>query len=279
MDLIECFLDLSIRRGSTLSSLQKNCADLECVLKVFASTCSDPSVPSVAEAEQFLSSAGSWINATPQELILKIKNISTGCDLPKVVLEDLCDKLEHRRQEIRYLRRSRALEMEKKTAMDRIDTTSDDDFMRCAIQEAQSAMKAGEVPVGAVIVDENGRIIGRGHNRVIMDRDPTAHAEIVAIRDAAKKIGNYRLENCRLFVTLEPCPMCSGAIMNARLARLIYGAADPRAGCVQSVNSLFDQKNLNTHTTVTSGILAEDCLSLLREFFEKLRRKKGAKNE
>ncbi len=141
--------------------------------------------------------------------------------------------------------------------------------MRAALAEA-SAAQAGdppEVPVGAVVLDAAGTIIGRGHNRREAGPDPTAHAEIVAIRAAAAAAGDWRLAGCTLVVTLEPCTMCAGAISAARLARLVYGAADPRAGAVGSLWDVLRDRRLDQQTEVIPGVLAEDCARLLREFF------------
>jgi len=139
-------------------------------------------------------------------------------------------------------------------------------FMDDALSEARAADEAGEVPVGCVVVRE-GEIIARAGNRTVRDRDPTAHAEILAIRQAAKALGSERLTDCDLYVTLEPCAMCAGAIMHARIARLVYGASDPKTGACGGVVDLFSEKKLNHHTTVTGGILAAEAGRLLSEFF------------
>jgi len=139
-------------------------------------------------------------------------------------------------------------------------------WMRTALALADEAWRRGEVPVGAIVVAD-GKIVGRGFNAPIEGHDPTAHAEIAALRDAAGGLGNYRLPDCELYVTLEPCPMCAGAIMQARLRRLVYGAADPKTGACGSVVDLFADPRLNHHTLVTGGVLAEECGALLRQFF------------
>src|SRR2546423_7582968 len=143
---------------------------------------------------------------------------------------------------------------------------NDEGFMGAALELAEQAGAAGEVPVGAVCV-KDGVVIGRGHNHPIRAHDPTAHAEIAALRAAAQHLGNYRLAGCDLYVTLEPCVMCAGAILHARIARLIYGAADPKTGACGSVVDLFSEKKLNHHTTVTGGVLAGEAGRLLSEFF------------
>ncbi|WP_181956267.1 tRNA adenosine(34) deaminase TadA [Ramlibacter lithotrophicus] len=138
--------------------------------------------------------------------------------------------------------------------------------MGLALEQARLACAAGEVPVGAVVVHD-GEVVGTGRNAPVGSADPTAHAEIVALRDAAQTLGNYRLEGCDLYVTLEPCAMCSGAMLHARLRRVVYGAADPKTGAAGSVVDLFAQRRLNHHTQVVPGVLAEECGSLLGEFF------------
>jgi tRNA(adenine34) deaminase len=145
-------------------------------------------------------------------------------------------------------------------------TDKNNKFMHEAIVLAQQAELAGEVPVGAVVV-KDGAIIGRGFNSPISNHDPTAHAEIRALRDAAEKIGNYRLPDCELYVTLEPCAMCVGAIMHARIAHVIFGASDPKTGAAGSVINLFDETKLNHHAEVTSGVLQDECAGLLKAFF------------
>ena len=142
----------------------------------------------------------------------------------------------------------------------------DEQYMHEALQLARAAGEAGEVPVGAVIV-RDGAVIGRGHNRPVSGSDPTAHAEIVALRDAGAAIGNYRLAGCTLYVTIEPCAMCAGAIMHARISRLVYGAADPKAGACGSVVDLFADGRLNHHATVTRDVMAGAAGKLLQDFF------------
>ena len=147
-----------------------------------------------------------------------------------------------------------------------LDVPAAERWMRQAIELARTAQSRGEVPVGAVLV-RDGRVVGQGGNAPISASDPTAHAEIAALRDAASALGNYRLPDCDLYVTLEPCIMCAGAIMHARLRRLVFGAHDPKTGACGSVIDLFASARLNHHTRVTAGILAEDCGTLLSAFF------------
>jgi len=146
--------------------------------------------------------------------------------------------------------------------------------MRAAYAQAQHAMALGEVPVGAVVVDANGHIIAQGHNRVITDSDPTAHAEIVALRAAAQLKKNYRLPGCSLVVTLEPCAMCLGAMLHARLANIVFGAPDPKTGACGGLLNLAETPALNHQTTVMGGLMAEECGALLRQFF-RVRRRTG----
>ena len=146
----------------------------------------------------------------------------------------------------------------------------DEHFMRAALAEAHAAASAGEVPVGAVVV-QGGRIVGTGRNAPIDGHDPTAHAEIVALRAAAQALGNYRLDGCTLYVTLEPCAMCSGAMLHARVSRLVFGATEPRTGAAGSVIDLFGEPRLNHHTQVVRGILAEACGGVLQAFFQQRR--------
>ena len=145
------------------------------------------------------------------------------------------------------------------------------DLMQFAFAEAQAAEAAGEVPIGAVIVSPTGEIIGRGNNRVLRDNDPTAHAEIVALREAGRALGNYRLltpeGGCTLYVTLEPCAMCAGAILHARISRLVFAARDPKAGACGSVLAVMNHPALNHRVEVVEGVLGEECSTLLTAFF------------
>lgn len=152
--------------------------------------------------------------------------------------------------------------------------TQDTGFMRLALAQAQAAHEAGEIPVGAVVV-KDGRVLGVGRNMPIGTHDPSAHAEIIALRAAARVLGNYRMEGCELYVTLEPCAMCAGALLHARLKRVIYGATDPKTGAAGSVLNLFAYQQLNHHTQVSAGVLADECSNTLRTFFQ-LRRQAHA---
>ncbi|MCL2144405.1 MAG: tRNA adenosine(34) deaminase TadA [Endomicrobia bacterium] len=143
-------------------------------------------------------------------------------------------------------------------------------FMREALKQADRAERLGEVPVGAVIVKDN-KIIARGFNRCIADKDPTAHAEIAALRKAAKKLQNYRLNGCHIYVTIEPCAMCAGALVNARIEKLFFGAFDKKAGACKSVFKIANNKKLNHRIEFKGGVLKDDCAGIIRKFFEKKR--------
>ena len=151
-----------------------------------------------------------------------------------------------------------------------VHSSRDESYLGMALDEAAKAADAGEVPVGAVVVFQN-RVLSTGQNRVLRDLDPTAHAEIVAMRQAASLVANYRLTDCELYVTLEPCAMCAGAMIHARIGRLIYGAADPKAGAAGSVLEVVNHPQLNHEIAVTSGVLADECGDLLRAFFQSRR--------
>ena len=142
--------------------------------------------------------------------------------------------------------------------------------MEEALRAAQRALEAGEVPVGAIVV-RAGKIVGRGWNRNLTDVDPTAHAEILALREAGARVGNHRLGECELFATIEPCAMCAGAMVHARLKRLVYGADDPKAGAVHSVLQVLNHPKLNHQMEVSRGVLAQRCADLLQSFFRKRR--------
>ncbi len=149
---------------------------------------------------------------------------------------------------------------------------TDESLMKEAVAEARGALAMDEVPVGCVILHlPTDRIIGRGHNRRETDGDPTAHAEMIALREAATALGHWRLSECAMAVTLEPCPMCAGAIVNARIARLIYGCDDPKAGAIRTLYQICDDPRLNHQAQITGGVMAEECAKLLREFFQQQR--------
>jgi tRNA(adenine34) deaminase len=147
------------------------------------------------------------------------------------------------------------------------ENPKDMEFMKAALSEAGAARSRGEIPIGAVVV-LNEEIVASAGNRTILDCDPTAHAEVVALREAAHKIGNHRLLGTTLYATIEPCAMCAGAMIQARISRLVYGADDPKAGAVRSCFSILEHEKLNHRVDVTSGVLAEESVELLRAFFE-----------
>ena len=147
---------------------------------------------------------------------------------------------------------------------------NDELWMEEALREATRASASQEVPVGAIVVFE-GRIVGRGCNRTITDLDPTGHAEIVALREAARTIGNYRLNGCSMYVTIEPCAMCAGTIVHARLARLVYGADDPKAGAIRSIMQVLDHPAMNHRVDVLGGVLAARCTEMMQSFFRERR--------
>jgi tRNA(adenine34) deaminase len=152
---------------------------------------------------------------------------------------------------------------------------ADERWMRLAVEAAREAAGRGEVPVGAVVVDKEGVVLAVAGNRTRTDCDPTAHAETVALREAARRAGNYRLTGATVYATIEPCAMCAGALVQARIERLVYGAADARAGAVESVFRVCDSSSLNHRMELTAGVLGEECRELMQEFF-RARRQKSA---
>jgi len=154
-------------------------------------------------------------------------------------------------------------------------TSQDAAWMEIALEQARRAAELGEVPVGALVI-KDGEIMGRGHNRNLLDTDPTAHAEIIALRQAAARFGNHRLVGCEIVATIEPCAMCAGAMIHARLARLVYGASDPKAGAAGSVLQILNHPRLNHKMQVTPGVLAGKCSDLLKSFFQAKRQSSQA---
>jgi tRNA(adenine34) deaminase len=155
-----------------------------------------------------------------------------------------------------------------------LDADQDQRFMRLAIREAFAAEEAGEVPVGAVVV-RDGHIIGKAHNQREILQDPTAHAEMIALTQAAESTGSWRLDGCTIYVTLEPCPMCAGALVLGRVQRLVYGCSDPKAGACGSLYDIVRDSRLNHRLEVTSGVLADECAAILADFFRKKRNQTG----
>lgn len=162
--------------------------------------------------------------------------------------------------------------------MDKADKKTDERFMREAIKQARKAYALDETPIGCVIVYE-GKIIGRGYNRRNTDKSPLAHAEITAIKKASRKIGDWRLEDCTLYVTLEPCQMCSGAIIQARIPRVVVGCMNPKAGCAGSVLNLLQVERFNHQAELTTGVLEEECSGMMKQFFKELRERKKREKE
>jgi tRNA(adenine34) deaminase len=167
-------------------------------------------------------------------------------------------------------RRYRLSSLEPDVANDQRLPTNDEPFMEEALRAAQRALEAGEVPVGAVVVCD-GRVIANGWNRNLTGNDPTAHAEVVALREAGAVVGNHRLGDCELFATIEPCAMCAGAVIHARIKRLVYGADDPKAGAVHSVMQVLNHPKLNHRMEVKGGVLAGRCAELVQSFFRQRR--------
>ena len=155
--------------------------------------------------------------------------------------------------------------------------TEDEKFMKAALAQAKKAAAIDEVPIGCVIVHE-GKVIGRGYNRRTTDKNPLAHAELIAIKKASKKIGDWRLEDCTLYVTLEPCQMCSGAIVQARVKRVVVGCMNPKAGCAGSILNLLQVDRFNHQVELETGVLEEECSEMMKSFFKELREKRKKKN-
>lgn len=286
---IESFSALTIRRGSSLESLARTSNDYVRVV-VGAWLLSVPKTvtrdEALTSAERFLSDPGQWLNVTPEALLAEALSLGLMNEGPEGLTHDLMprpgvtarrltDELESA-QAILAARRARTREVlqAKNRAVNSgeppVDDEADQRFMREALKEAQAAADAGEVPVGAVLVD-NGVIVARAGNRTLRDGDPTAHAEMLVLREGAKVAKNHRLTNATLYVTLEPCPMCAGGIVQARPSRIVFGASDPRMGAVGGALSLFDLPGINHRPWVRRGVLADDAKALLTTFFAQRR--------
>ena len=286
---IETFSALTIRRGSSLESLARTSNDYVRVV-VGAWLLSVPKTvtrnEALKSAERFLSDPGQWLNVTPEALLAEALSLGLMNEGPEGLTHDLMprpgvtarrltDELESA-QAILAARRARTREVlqAKNRAVNSgeppVDDEADQRFMREALKEAQAAADAGEVPVGAVLVD-NGVIVARAGNRTLRDGDPTAHAEMLVLREGAKVAKNHRLTNATLYVTLEPCPMCAGGIVQARPSRIVFGASDPRMGAVGGALSLFDFPGINHRPWVRRGVLADDAKALLTTFFAQRR--------
>lgn len=286
---IETFSALTIRRGSSLESLARTSNDYVRVV-VGAWLLSVPKTvtrdEALMSAERFLSDPGQWLNVTPEALLAEALSLGLMNEGPEGLTHDLMprpgvtarrltDELESA-QAILAARRARTREVlqAKNRAVNSgeppVDDEADQRFMREALKEAQAAADAGEVPVGAVLVD-NGVIVARAGNRTLRDGDPTAHAEMLVLREGAKVAKNHRLTNATLYVTLEPCPMCAGGIVQARPSRIVFGASDLRMGAVGGALSLFDLPGINHRPWVRRGVLADDAKALLTTFFAQRR--------
>lgn len=286
---IETFSALTIRRGSSLESLARTSNDYVRVV-VGAWLLSVPKTvtrdEALTSAERFLSDPGQWLNVTPEALLAEALSLGLMNEGPEGLTHDLMprpgvtarrltDELESA-QAILAARRARTREVlqAKNRAVNSgeppVDDEADQRFMREALKEAKAAADAGEVPVGAVLVD-NGVIVARAGNRTLRDGDPTAHAEMLVLREGAKVAKNHRLTNATLYVTLEPCPMCAGGIVQARPSRVVFGASDPRMGAVGGALSLFDLPGINHRPWVRRGVLADDAKALLTTFFAQRR--------
>lgn len=282
---IERFCELSVRRGSSLESLKKHGEDDLRVVTgawLLKKKGEAPRAEWVEEARRFLASdAGDWLKAEPDELVDLARNIGLldGVETltneleprPGVTALRLIDEIEMARS-IKAERRARMREtlQAKNRAVNsgapETDAAFDELMMKEALKEANAAFEAGEVPVGAVLVLD-GEIIARANNRTLRDADPTAHAEMIAMREGAKKVGNHRLTGATLYVTLEPCPMCAGGIVQARPERLVYGASDIKMGATGGAFSLFDIPGVNHKPWVTRGVLKDEAAALLQAFF------------
>ncbi len=261
------FLDLSVRKNYPLTSLRKDAFDKEAVLRVFISLCANPQEPKIEEVEAYLCGPAKWLDCSVLEFMSFCREAfvdKKASPLFGSVLQGLIDK-RHVQEGERL--RIKAFDGERR-ALERKFISSDDDepFMREALKQAEIALKNQEVPIGAVVVLE-GAIIGRGFNSTVKLTDPTAHAEILAIREASSKVDNYRLNEASLYVTLEPCPMCAGAILNARIKRVVYGVQADEHNRVCGSNFLLKPKKPTDKPFVTSGVLKRECEDLLKKFF------------
>ena len=243
---LERFNELSLRRGLPLDRLFANPEDLRIVLCAAFLSSAGANAPRdafLAEAERFLSEEGDWLESAREILARRRAAVRTALQ-----------------EKNRAVNRPSVL----------VDEEEDRRFMREALREAEKAGAFEEVPVGAVVAVD-GEIVARAHNRTLTSGDPTAHAEVLAIREAARVLGNHRLTEATLYVTLEPCPMCAGAVWNARVKRVVFGAAEPRSGALGSVFGLFDLPQLNHRPFVTKGVEAEKASELLKDFFAQRR--------
>lgn len=286
LDDIGRFVALSIRRGLPIERLGSESGERRVAAGAFllGGAGAMPRSGWLALAERFLQSEGDWLSGSPEALVA----LAEGCGLleeqdgalasllaprPGVTRARLIDELESARA-ILAERRARAREalQARNRAVNapsapEADPELDRRLMRLALEEARKAGAAGEVPVGAVLADERGTVIAASGNRTLRDGDPTAHAEMIVLREGAKRAANHRLTGTVLCVTLEPCPMCAGAVIQARVARLVFGASDPGLGAAGGAFSVFSLPGANHRPAVTGGVLADEAARLLNEFF------------
>ena len=267
------FTELSIRRGIPLASVVKTePRDRRVVVGaalLFVPTVAFSEETLLQRFEGFLQGAGSWLKAEPAELLASA--LEEGL---LEAAEDPQDGAPARRARMRETLQAKNREVNRPPEPP-VDAEADRSFMRMALEEAQEAGMAGEIPVGAVVVAD-GKVIARGGNETLRSGDPTAHAEIVALRAAAAALANHRLTNTTLYVTLEPCPMCAGAIAEARCRRIVYGAGDSRRGALEGAFRLFDIPGVNHRPMVTGGVMALEGEKLLTDFFVKRRSEQAA---
>lgn len=294
---IEAFSALSIRRGSTIASLAKASSDNLRIVTgawlLFLPKAADEAAVR-ASAERFLAGPGAWMNETPEGLVAAalesgllektFEGFANGlAPRPNVTAARLTDELETAAA-ILAARRARTREalQAKNRAVNSgeppVDDEADRRFMTEALAEARAAAQAGEVPVGAVLVAD-GRIIACAGNRTLRNGDPTAHAEMLVLREGARVMKNHRLAETTLYVTLEPCPMCAGAIVQARPGRIVFGASDERMGAVGGALSLFELPGVNHRPWVRRGVMAQEAKTLLADFFAARRSAKENERE
>lgn len=259
------FLELCSRKNCGLAYFASNPEDERVLLTAFLSQCENPVNPTVTDAHRFLEGAGRWLSCSAGEFAAFARSRAFVPEAPEL-WQGLAADVEQHRAEKKSSKRRRALKMERDAELSKIDTSFDEYWMTEALTDAKMALLSGEVPVGAVIV-ENGKLLARGRNAVVTDRDPTAHAEMIAIRNAAKRKGSERLENATLYVTLEPCAMCSGAIRHARIGRVVYGANAGGESRVCGSCGLLAEPDGRGGLVVTRGVLAGECQALLKTFF------------
>ena len=289
------FVELTVRKGSTLASLERhNPEDLHVVLEAFLTYLPDDLISAstaLTKAQEFLDGAGDWLRETPVSILLQ--SLKKGLIFEATVgyrknsrdrytraeLEDAVLLEEERRETLRNVMQ-KALQQRNREINSKKRQTSpyDQQFMREALEFAREAARVGEVPVGCVIV-KDGAIIGVGRNRSIEDNDPSAHAEVIAIRQASQALENYRLSGCTLYVTLEPCQMCSGAIVQSRMTRVVVGCMNPKAGCAGSILNLLDMPEFNHQVELTTGVMEEECSQMMKSFFKELREARKKKKQ